>query len=520
MPRTKPPAGSLIQAQNVCFFQRCSSERAPGSLQWNATALSAGIVGVHYFLPNLAEPRFIALTANGNIYKGKDRVFGTPINTGIASVLTPNCVFADGGAEQAANPRKCFMFTGGATLPYVLSGDNNSAAQISLPNSDWTSTSTYPKFGLIYRSQLWAFAGQISYASSAQNHEDFKNVTTTLTEPVYPGEGGEILGGFVFKSQLFCFKDGGFVYGLVATDPSTANWYWTKVSSNFGISAPNGATEALDTMIAGNTYGTLTSYAATLALGNIKSADIIQNAKFETYMRGFLDKSGLLVTHLMYYAEKKLLFMTCRTGSSVNNDTLLMLDLGGADRDQAIIYGNISSIRAAVWQKGSPQCLALYKDLFKVSRPMYGGADGFLYLMDYHDRLEGTASYTGAFQIQHTDFGFVDPTLSSTEKHFDFIAVHYVPDGSGNLSCDYFVDGKYIDTVQVPMVQYLRPQLGTLTLDIDRMAQGNTETAIVKIAGSGRTFSAKFYNSGPNQSFQIPSITVYFRGGGDKAQQV
>ena len=100
------------------------------------------------------------------------------------------------------------------------------------------------------------------------------------------------------------------------------------------------------------------------------------------------------------------------------------------------------------------------------------------------------------------------------------LAVHYVPEGSGDLSCDYFIDGRFMETVTFQMVQYNKPQLGTLTLATDRLVQPNTETAIRRLAGSGRTFSARFYNAGSNQSFQIPAITVFFRPGGEKAQQV
>lgn len=504
----KVPPSSLIRATNICYFNG-AVQKAPGSLQWNATALSAGIVGTHFCQPNLVEPRFLALTADGNIYKGRDRNFGSPINTTIASVLTPNCVFADGGAEQALNPKKVFIFTGGATLPYVFSGDATACTVIASPSVDWTATGTYPKFGVVHRSQLWAFAGQLSYASNPLNHEDFQNVTSTLTNPVYPGEGGELLGAYVFKGRLFCFKDGGFVYGLIDTDTSNKNWYWQKVASNFGLAAPNAVAEVLDDMLAGNSYGTITSYAATQSLGNVEAADIIQNAGFEIYMRGNTSKSAVPYEHLMYYAEKKLLFMTTRTGYSTLNDSMLVMDFGREGRP-----------RAAMWQKGSPQCLAKWKDINKVERPMYGGGDGFLYLMDYDDRLEGAASYLGGFQTQHLDFSFVDPTLSSLEKAFDFIAVHYVPASSGNLSCDYYIDGRYIDTITFTMVQYLAPELDTLLLDTNRLGSGNTETAIMPIYGTGRTLSMYFYNSGSNQSFQIPAITVYFRGGGDKAQQV
>lgn len=503
----KVPPGSLLQAQNVCFFNG-AVQKAPGAYQWNTAAVSNAIVGAHYFLPTINQPRFIALTSDGNIYKGRDRQFGSPINSTIASVLTPNCVFADGGAEVAGNARKCFIFTGGATLPYVISGDAASAYMVTQPSQDWTSTSTYPVFGLIHRSQLWAFAGQLSYASSATNHEVFNNATTSLVNPVYPGEGGQILGGFVFKGRLFCFKDGGFVYLLNDQDTNNINWYWQKVASNFGLSAPNAVDEVLNDMLAGNTYGTLTSYEATLSLGSVAAADILQQIGIESFIRGFTSKAGLPTQHIRYYPEKKMLFATYRSTYQTTNDSLLMLD-----------FGRSGNTRAAFWTKGSPQCLALYKDSNQISRPMYGSADGHLYLMDYMDRSEGTAAYTGAFQTQHLDFSHVDQGMSALTKQFDFLAVHYVPTVNAHLSCAYYIDGRYIETIQFPLLQYAGAELDVMQLDINRMAVGSPETALMPIRGAGRTFSAHFYQSGANQSFQVPAITVYFRAGGDSAQQ-
>lgn len=503
----KSPPSALIKAKNVCFFNG-TVQKAPGAIRWNATAVSAGIISAHYWLPTLEQPRFVVATSDGNLYKGRERHFGTPVNTTIASTLTPNCVFADGGAEDAGRPRKLFFFTGGATLPYVLSGDGTAFTAIANPAVDWTSTGTFPKFGVVHRNQLWAFAGQISYASDSGDHEDFSNVTTNIVEPVYPGEGGELRGGYVFKSRLFCFKDGGFAYILNDTDTDNGNWYWQKVASNFGLAAPNAVAEVLDDMLVGNTYGTITSYSATQKLGDVEAADVIQGAQFEAFLRGNTSKVGVPVEHVKYYAEKKLLFMTYRSAYYTYNDMMLMLDFGRSDR-----------IRAAFWQKGSPQCLALYKDINQVERPMYGDKDGFLNLMDAEDRIEGGIAFTGAFQIPHLDFSHLDQSLSAVEKQFDFLAVHYVPESSGNLSCDYFIDGRYIDTLTFPMVQYQRPELNTLLLNTDRLAQPNVETVIREIAGAGRTFSAYFYQSGSNQSFQIPAITVYFRGGGDKATQ-
>lgn len=500
----KVPPNALIQAKNISFFNG-NVQKAPGDLRWNATPVSAGIIAAHYYQPTIEQPRFVIATSDGNIYKGRDHTFGTPL-TNVSISLTPNCVFADGGAEQLGNPKKLFFFTAGATQPYVLTGDGTAFTTISGPAADWTSTGTYPKFGVVHRGQLWAFAGQMSYASNSQDHEDFSNVTTTLTEPVYPGEGGEIRAGYVFKGRLLAFKDGGFVYMLNDTATDQGDWYWQKIASNFGLAAPNAIAEVLDDLIAGNTYGTLTSYAASQKLGNIEAADVIQGMQFEAFLRGNTSKVGVPFQHVKYYAEKKMLFMTYRSAYYTYNDMMVMIDFGRTDR-----------LRGAFWPKGSPQCLAMYKDINQIERPMFGDKDGYLNLMDHEDRLTGGSAYTGAFQTPHIDFSFLDGALSSVEKHFDFLAVHYSPESSGDLMCDYYIDGRYIDTLTFQMIQYQRPELGVLLLNRDRLAQPNTETCIRQLSGTGRTFSAYFYQSGSNQSFQIPAITVYFRGGGDKA---
>ena len=507
---TPQPPGALLKANNVCFFNG-SVQKAPGALAWNATALAAGIVAAHHWKPTLEVERFIAVTSTGNIYKGQDRQFGSAMNSSIASVLTPNCVFAEGGAESASRGKKLFLFTGGTTNPYVLDGDGTAFGTLAHPNGDWTSTTTYPKFGLVHRGSLWAFAGQISYASSASNHEDFTNASAAFVDPVYPGEGGELRGAFVYKDKLFAFKDGGYVYALNEAYDSTGSVLrsWGKVGSNFGLAAPNAIAEVLDDMLAGNTSGTINSYAASQKLGNVEASDLIQDLQFESFLRGNASKVGLHEQHLLYYAEKKTLFATYRSTYKTTNDMLLMFDFGRSGRP-----------RPAFWIKGSPQCLATYRDINEVSRPMYGGADGVLYLMDYETRLEGSTAYTGDFQTSHLDFSFADQALASAEKHFDFLAVHYIPESSGDLSVDYFIDGRYIETLTFPMIQYLRPELGVLTLDTDRLAQQNQETAIRPLAGTGRTISFRCYNSGSNQSFQITALTVFLRGGGDKAQQV
>lgn len=505
MPSDKLPPNSLIRASNICYFNG-SVQKAPGTIKWNASALDSGVVAVHDWWPTTTMQRMIAVTSAGYTYKGRDRAFGSALNTTSLGTLSPNCVFAEGGNESASANRKLFLFTNGLTNPYVLSGDGTAFAAISSPATDWA-VGRYPKFGVVHRGRLWAFAKQFAYASTTASHEDF-TTAGYLSGSVYPGEGGELRGAYVFKGRLFAFKDGGFVYLLNDEDTDSDNWYWQKIASNFGLAAPNAVVEMLDDLVAGNTTGTLTSYAATQKLGSVEAADILQNAAVESFHRANTSKVGITEQHLLFYSEKKILLATYRTTYQTSNNTLLMIDVA---REQP---------RISYWTKGSPSCLAFYKDENEILRPMYGDASGYVHLMDREDRLEGGATvYTGDFQTAHTDFSWHDGKLTSANKNFDWMAVTFTPEGTHNLSCDYYIDGRFVETITFPMAVDTNSQLDSLLLDTDRLNQANTETVIRKLSGSGRTFSARFYNAGSNQSFQVSSITVGFRPSGEQAQK-
>ena len=124
-------------------------------------------------------------------------------------------------------------------------------SEIASPAADWVSPN-YPTVGVIHRNRLWAFMKQRAYASDTGNHEN--HLSNNLTQAIFPGEGGSVIGAFVFKGRLFAFKEGGFVYYLNDDDPDSDNWNWLKLASNFGLSSPHGILQALDDMIAVNEW--------------------------------------------------------------------------------------------------------------------------------------------------------------------------------------------------------------------------------------------------------------------------
>jgi hypothetical protein len=503
LPPSDIPRGALIRADNVSFETGLIT-KAPGSLRYNTSALPAGVVAIKDWWPNTVDQRLIALCSDGSVYRDiGDRQFSA--NVAIASGLlnvTANAMFVEGGSELASRDKKLFLFTGTNQLK-VLAGDGTSFSNIASPAADWT-TPNFPKIGLTHRNRLWAFMKQRAYASDTGNHENF--TTNILTQSIFPGEGGDIIGAYVFKGRLFAFKDGGFVYYLDDSDSDSDNWFWRKLANNFGLAAPHGVMEIMNDMIAVNESGSPTSYAAVEQLGEIESADILRILQIEEYFRSVVTLSGISVLHTLYYEAKKQAFITYRVKHNVKNDTLLHLDM------------NKQNVRAAFWPKDQADCLALRKDINRIQRPIYGSADGYVYLMDREDRQVGGTAYTGEFKTGHTDFRWMDEKIAQKNKLFDFLEVEFLPTGTWDLEVDVYIDGTFVETINYNM-DVRDDGLGSFTLGTDPLGREETQTIRKPLHGSGRRISFHCKQSGDNQNFAIASLTVGFRMSAEQASR-
>lgn len=499
------PRGALIRAQNVSFETGLLT-KAPGDLKYNDSALPAGIVGLFDWWPNTTTQRLIAACSDGKIYRDiGDRGFS--LNVAIAEGLgglTPRCIFVEGGNETAGRDKKLFFFSGESQVR-VLEGDAEEMEEIALPAADWASPN-YPTVGLIHRNRLWAFMGQRAYASDTGNHEDFSG-GGILTQNIYPGEGGSIIGAKVFKGRLFAFKEGGFVYFLDDSDVDSDNWNWRGLASNFGLSSPHGILEAINDMIAVNESGSPISYNATDALGEIESADILRGLQIEEYFRKNTHTAGIEFLHAVYYEAKKQAFFTWRSTYRVTNDLLFVLDF------------NKQNPRASFWPKNQADCLALRRDQGKILRPIYGSADGFVYLMDREDRLTGGSGYTGEFKTGHMDFKWMGEDVGSKNKLYDFLEVEFIPQGTWSLAVDVYIDGTFSETINYTM-DVRDDGLDSFTLDADPLGREEAQTIRMPLHGSGRRISFHARGTGANQNFAIASMNVGFRISAEQSTRV
>lgn len=491
------PPGSLIEAKNV-VLNNGLVQKAPGAYRYNSgDVLDSAIVGLFDWWPTPFLQRMIAVTENGSIYRDTgNRTFNgaTAINSSLTG-MDPRCQFVEAGNETAGRNKKLFLFSDGNNQLKVLNGDGTTFADISDPAADWAS-SNYPRVGVIHRNRLWAFSGQRAYASNTGDHENF--TSSILTQSIFPGEGSDIIGAFVFKGRLFAFKEGDFVYYLDDSAADSSTWFWRKLESTLGLASPNAIVNAMDDMLVGNATGSITSYRAADTFGDIESADILRISQMERYLRRTTHPKGLYYQHGIYDGELKQVYYTYRSTYTNTNDMLLNIDL------------NRDFPRVTYIEKGSPTCLALRQDKNKIQRPIYGGADGYIYIMNQEDRLEGATAYEGSFQTAFHDFRDADPALAATQKQFDFIWVEFVPEGDVDLNIDVYIDGKFYETVTTKM-ELANEELGEFLIGTDRLGQYTTMSNPIPIHGAGRRISFRVYNSGSNQSFQVASITVGFR---------
>jgi hypothetical protein len=501
LPPSQIPSGGLIKAFNVSFETGILT-KAPGARRYNTQVLPSGIIAVHDWWPDTVTQRLIAACRNGSIYRDiGDRVFSsaTAIATGLLN-LDERCMFVDGGAETTSRNKKLFFFSGTNQVK-VLSGDASTFATISSPASDWT-TPNYPAIALVHRNRMWAFMKQTAYASDTANHENF--TSNNLVQYIYPGEGGDVTGAFVFRGRLFVFKEGGFVYFLDDTDSDSSNWVWRKLASNFGLAGAHGIVQIANDMVAVNESGSPVSYNAVESFGDIESADILRMLQIEEYYRNNTSLIGLNFTHALYYEAKKQLFITARSSYRTTNNAMLHIDM------------NKQQPRAALWTKDQANCLAHRKDVNKVLRPMYGAEDGYVYLMDQEDRLTGSTAYTGEFKTSHSDFRFKGEALAARNKLFDFLAVEFIPQGNWNLEIDVYIDGSFSETINFKM-DVRDDGLDTFTLDTDPLGREETQTIQKPLHGSGRRISFHCKQSGSNQNFALASLSVGFRVSGEQA---
>lgn len=503
------PDTHLIRAINV-DIQNGSIKKEPGSRKWNLSALGTGIIALLDWFPSELLQRFIVVGRDGKTYKYSDRETVSEITPASAAspttlILSPQIQVSmcTGGQETISAARKIFIFCGNSQVQ-VISGDASTRANISTPAADWTMTNGYPRGGVVHRDRLWAFMDHRIYASQTSDQEAFTG-GTSMQFSVYPGEGERLVSAYVFKGKLFLFKQPYGAYVLVDESADTSDWYFQRVSSEFGGTGPDSQLTVIDDFISTNSVGSITSLKAVQNFGDVESGDVFSLMKVENYMRSLMSVDGLADRKAIYYDEKKIAFFAFRSSGGTNNDRCFRMDFSK------------QAPQVTVSDKDQINCFALRR-IGNHKKPFYGSDDGYIYEMDTEDRLVGASAYTADFQTAHLDMRHVNPQVATMNKNFDALEVSFVPSAS-SISIDYYIDGVFMETKTLSLV--FGPYLNDFVLDTDDLSSPYVVISKkIRLKGYGRAISIRVRNSGSNENFEITNLRVYARVSDDKQKPV
>lgn len=505
------PVTSLTLANNVTF-ERGLVMKDFGSRKWlnttsfpNGVASSSPVVGLFDWEPSDVRQYFVAVTRSGKVYRfldsqTREEIAPTASDTSTPSTLTieENVSFAVGGTEDTNRNRKLFVYTGNAPIQ-VISGDSAVRANITTPAADWTSS--YPTHGLIHNNRHITFGNKNDphrlYISDTDDHEKFAGGNSN-TFSVFPGKGIGIKSAMTFRGRLFIFKYPRGVYVLDDSDPSITNWTITELTDAFGIASEHSAVQIQDDILIKNTTGSLTSLSAANTFGDIESADILNRLRVERYLNEQMSPNGTRFSHMIYYEDKRKLYVTYQSAGGTTNDRLLVMDFSSAQEP-----------RISIATKDTPLCLSQRRDQFGVLRPFYGSSDGHIYEMDVMDRSYNGSGYLGEFQTPNIDFSHADARIGELRKNFDFLEVTFEETGNWNLSVDVFIDREYQETITFNLTK--GHYLDSFPLNTAEAIDRPTQSVRKPLHGSGRRISFKCYNSGNLQNFKIASLGVSFR---------
>lgn len=516
LPQGKIPGGAVMRAQNLTY-ESGYVEKAPGSTNYNRTALPAGVAAVLDWWPNINTQRLITVCKNGKVYRHPDpENYGEVTATGTApsTIDTSNYVrMLAAGQEESGNDRKIFIYNGKDPVQ-VIAGDNTTRANIATPAADWT-TNRQPIMGIVYRGAHWAWGSDPHrmYKSDELDHEKFVGGDAQQYN-VFPGDGEAILDAVVFRSRLFVVKKPFGLYYLNDQDTDSTNWYFVKLLSNFGVAGPKCIVPALDDVLVANQSNSMTTVAAAFQLGDVATADLFGKLKNKIFADNEVTLGTVSLTQGIWYAQKLQAIFTYRSVAGIQNDRLCVVD-----------YRDAAAPRVSWHDKDQANCLALRRDDYGLERPIYGANDGYVYLMDRPDRsitIVGddpqnpvTTGYRFEVETPHIDFRELNPLYAKQVKNFDWLEVEYIPTGVWDLTVEVFIDGRYMETINFSM-EDSNSNLDAFRMDVDNLSFEQERSKPKQLHGSGRSIAFRCYNSVDGQNIKLVGLRVGFQISGQQ----
>ena len=493
--------GQLLQATNLTY-ESGSLQKEGGAAKFNAASFGATTIvlaGADWW-PNPTTQYTLVYLSDGTVRRDNDGsgAFATTM-TSAALPHRPFPIFLAGGQEAAARPRKLFVLTGQAPIQVITDGSAIMTG-LALPPIDW-SGSNQPSTADIHLGRLWC-AGNANdphrvYYSTIENHEDFQSAGTGSLS-IFPGEGEGIVQLLSFKGLLLIFKSPAGVYAADTRDANVINWGRSRLSNTVGgVSASCAVQLENDVLFWGN-GGQIQLLSGIQEYGLIGMRSLSQQAFLLPLLRAAIDFTQISQIRCVYYSAKREAHFVAPGKVSGLIDQRLVVDFAAVNA------------RFRLSDRDTCPALWLRKDATMVQRPTIGDYAGTVWLLDQAARDKNGAAYTSTFQTPWLDFSFLDPSLGYKRKNAQFLEVVHSSDiVPSTLYTDMYWDGRYVETVSVPLAPY-GAVLGVFVVGTDSLASAAIQSPRVELHGGGKRCSMIFRHNDPTANFNISRVFVEF----------
>lgn len=568
-------SNQLTQSLNTSYAFG-TLQREGGSALYTPSPLpgTPTIVGGHDWFPNLdSTQRSIIIGSDKKIRRDTGTGgYATTLKT-LSTDPNNTPVFVEGGREQAALPRKLFMYTGGNNVQ-VLSGDGTSTTDLANPPVDWATTK--PLGGCIHRNRHWAFGGQNPhwiYGSDSLDHEDFgapftfsavtnsitnPTVLTSVTVPALLKLGDNISGDGIPTGVTVDSFDAG-AGTVTMSGAATASATITVTANNpdtINLPVYPGVGESIAAICSFKGMLIVFKYPRGIYYVDMTNPDITQwsttQLSLEVGIAGslawcpvdddieFMDAQGSIhmLSAVLAFGDYGLQSVSDKAWMRnyvVNNEDLsklpnlqavfylakrethfTMTAIGTTTNSDRLVvdFNNIQNLRFRYANKDALVSLWLARDNTGIPRIFGGDTKGQVWILDRDDKSINGMGYPSTFQTSDTDFSDIIPDLAASRKNFKFLEIVSEVSASQTLSVDVMLDGAYSQTVSFHL-GVNSSTLGSFTLDTDALGIVATSSIRQRVVGSGKRIAIIGNMSAPGSDYSVSKLIVSFSIAGE-----
>lgn len=403
-------------------------------------------------------------------------------------------VFVEGGNEAQGNNRKLFLFTGGTQVK-VVSGTATSAASISSPPADWSSS--FPNCGAIHEGRLWGALEHRVYYSLATDHEDLTSAGAGSIS-IFPGVGAEIKAITSFKGVLIVWKAPQGIYYVDTSDVSTTNWRVVELSKKLGIAGPGAFSLIENDIVFMSSYGQIFRISAVDTFGNLGVSPESNIDEFDIIMQDEFNLSDLGKTKSIFYINRNEVWFTLPNKGQSTYNKRLMMNLSGA------------STRFSISDRDVCSALFLFKNNQGIDKPYIGDSNGSIWELDTENPAKGTDGYIGLCRTIDTDFSQFQSDAGPRRKNFKFLELETFTEGNWPITVRTFIDNDYYETIIFDFNIGGAILGDTFILGQAVLGAGAIRSNTMRMNGSGRTLSLEVSNSTHNQGMELIRMRVYY----------